>query len=45
MRYAERVLTFAATCRQQQLYPVDFLALAILAVRSGTPSPTRIATH
>jgi transposase len=45
MRYVERVLTFAATCRQQQVHPVDFLTLAILAVRCGTQGPTLVATH
>ena len=45
MRYVERVLTFAATCRQQQVHPVDFLTTAILALRSGTLGPTLIATH
>ncbi len=44
MCYVERVLTFAATCRQQQVHPVDFLALSILALRSGTPDPTLVAT-
>jgi transposase len=44
-RYVERVLTFAATCRQQQVHPVDFLTLAILAVRCGTQGPTLVATH
>lgn len=45
MRYVERVLTFTATCRQQQVHPVDFLALAILARRRGTPGPTLVAAH
>ena len=45
MRYAERVLTFAATCRQRQIHPLDFLALALSALRSGTVSPVLIAAH
>lgn len=45
MRYVERVLTFTATCRQQQVHPFDFLALAIQALRSGTATPTLLCTH
>jgi hypothetical protein len=45
MRYVERMLTFTATCRQQQIHPVDYLAVAITALRSGALSPTLIATH
>jgi transposase len=45
MRYVERVLTFTATCRQQQVDPVDFLTTAIFALRSGTMGPTLVATH
>ena len=44
MRYAERVLTFAATCRQRQIHPLDFLALAVRAVRAGTAAPQLLAT-
>jgi hypothetical protein len=32
-------------CRLQQIHPGDFLALTILALRSGTPGPTLTATH
>jgi len=44
LRYAERILTLNATCRQQQIHPLDFLSLAISALRSGTPAPNLLAT-
>jgi transposase len=44
LRYAERVLTFATTCRQQQLHPLDFLARAVCALRSGTAAPELLST-
>jgi transposase len=43
LRYAERSLTLNATCRQQQIHPLDFLSLAIASLRSGTPAPSLLA--
>lgn len=45
MRYAERILSIAATCRQQQIHPLDFLALCVSAHRSGTAAPKILPTH
>lgn len=39
MRYAERILTIGATCQQQGIHPLDFLALSIAALRAGSPAP------
>lgn len=45
LRYVERILTFAATCRQRQIHPLEFLALAVSALRSGTTAPQFLPTH
>lgn len=45
LRYAERVLTFAATCRQQEVHSFDFLARAIQALRTGTTAPRLLPAH
>jgi transposase len=39
IRYAERILSVSATCQQQQVHPLDFVARSITALRSGTPAP------
>jgi transposase len=39
LRYAERILSVSATCQQQQIHPLDFVARSITALRSGTPAP------
>jgi len=39
LRYAERILSVSATCQQQQIHPLDFVARSIAALRSGTPAP------
>lgn len=39
LRYAERILSISATCQQQQVHPLDFVALSIAALRSGKPAP------
>jgi transposase len=44
MRHVERMLTVAATCRQQQIHPVEFVTQAILAHRCDTLGPTLVAT-
>lgn len=45
LRYAERILTVSATCQQQQIHPLDFVARSIEALRSGTPAPKLLPTH
>lgn len=45
MRYAERILSVSATCRQQGIHPLDFIALSISALRSGTSAPEILPTH
>lgn len=40
LRYAERILSISATCQQQKVHPLDFVARSIAALRSGTPAPT-----
>jgi transposase len=45
MRYAERILTIAATCRQQGIPLLDFLSHSIVALRSGTQAPKILPTH
>jgi transposase len=40
LRYAERILSISATCQQQGIHPLDFVARAIAALRAGTPAPT-----
>jgi transposase len=44
MRYAERILSVSATCRQQGVHPLDFVALSISALRHGTPGPQILPT-
>jgi transposase len=44
LRFAERILTLNATCRQMRIQPLDFLARAISAWRAGTPAPTLLLT-
>jgi transposase len=44
MRYAERILSVGATCRQQRIHPLDFLALSIAALRSATTPPKILPT-
>jgi transposase len=39
MRYVERILTITATCRQQQIHPLDFVCRAISAFRHSAPPP------
>jgi len=39
LRYAERILSISATCQQQQVHPLDFVALSIAALRCGKPAP------
>ena len=39
LRYVERILSVSATCQQQQVHPLDFIALSIAALRSGKPAP------
>ena len=39
LRYAERILSISATCQQQKVHPLDFVALSIAALRSGKPAP------
>ncbi|HYR07792.1 MAG TPA: IS66 family transposase [Longimicrobium sp.] len=45
MRYAERILSVGATCRQQRTHPLDFLALSVSALRSGTAAPKILPAH
>ena len=45
MRFVERILTVNATCRQQRIHPLDFVALAIQALRSGTAAPRLLQAH
>lgn len=44
MRYAERILSIGATCRQQQIHPIDFVSLSISALRSATAAPKILPT-
>jgi transposase len=39
LRYAERILSVGATCQQQGIHPLDFVARSIAALRAGTPAP------
>jgi transposase len=43
-RFAERLLTVAATCRQQGRPLLDFLVAAGEAVRRGTAAPSLLPT-
>lgn len=45
MRYAERILSVAATCRQQGIPLLDFLSRSISALRSGGPAPKILQAH
>ena len=45
MRYAERILSVSATCRQQGIHPLDFISLSISALRNGTPAPEILPTN
>ncbi len=45
MRYTERILSVSATCRQQHVHPLDFLATSIAALRSSSPAPKILPTH
>lgn len=45
MRYAERILSISATCRQQQIHPLDFLCLSVAALRASTAPPQILPTH
>lgn len=40
LRYAERILSISATCQQQGIHPLDFVADSIAALRAGSPAPT-----
>jgi transposase len=39
-RFAERLLTVVATCRQQRRSPLSILVAAVHAVLQGTPAPS-----
>jgi transposase len=39
LRYAERILSVSATCQQQKIHPLDFVARSIAALRAGTTAP------
>jgi transposase len=39
LRYAERILSVSATCQQQGIHPLDFVARSIEALRSGSSAP------
>ena len=43
-RFAERMLTVAATCRQQQRPLLDVLVSALVAARTGAPPPSLLTT-
>lgn len=45
MRFAERILSVGATCRQQNIHPLDFVALSVFALRSGTAAPRILPTR
>jgi transposase len=45
MRYAERILSIGATCRQQQIHPIDFVSLCVSALRSATAAPKILPAH
>ena len=42
-RFVERMLTVAASCRQQQRSLFDLLVAAVIAHRTGTPPPSLLA--
>ena len=39
LRFAERILSVGATCQQQKIHPLDFVARSIAALREGSPAP------
>lgn len=45
LRYAERILSISATCQQQGIHPLDFVACSIAALRAGTTAPTILRTN
>jgi transposase len=45
MRYAQRILSVGATCRQQRIHPLDFVALSVSAFRSHTAAPKILPAH
>lgn len=45
LRCVERMLTLNATCRQRQIDPIEFLARALLAKRTGATAPALLPTH
>lgn len=44
LRFVERILTVAATCRQQQRHLLTFLTEAVTAHWAGHPAPVLVAT-
>ena len=44
-RFVERILTVVETCRQQQRPVFDFLRDALIAYRTGQPSPSLLPAH
>lgn len=44
LRYAERILSVSATCQQQKIHPLDFVARSIAALRAGSPAPKLLQT-
>jgi transposase len=44
-RFVERILTVVETCRQQQRPVFDFLRDALIAHRTGQPSPSFLSAH
>ena len=44
LRYAERILSVGATCQQQKVHPLDFVARSIAALRVGDPAPKILPT-
>lgn len=45
LRYAERILSISATCQQQGIHPLDFIARSIAALRAGTSAPRMLPTN
>lgn len=45
MHYAERILSVAATCRQQGMPLLNFLSRSIVALRSGIAAPKILSAH
>jgi transposase len=44
LRFVERMLTLAETCRQMGRHPLDYLSEALSALRAGTPAPKLLPT-